>query len=416
MNAIFMTYREALDWLYGLQVHGIKLGLENMLRLCTALGIETAAKPDRKIIHVAGTNGKGSVCAMAAAISTASGQRTALYTSPHLVSFRERIRLGLNLIPEEHVADGLMGIRRLTEGWDHSPTFFEVTTALALSWFQEQGAKYVILETGLGGRLDATNVITPSASVITSIGLDHTKYLGDTLKAVATEKAGIIKPGVPVLTCPQPPEVEEVLRETAKRLGSPLTVVSKPVPDTWDLNLTGKHQRWNAQLAFASLIASGLRPIPRDIAHALRTVEWPGRFQFVADERVILDGAHNPDASKRLVQTWQERLPGERCTLIVGVLADKDVRGVLEPLMGIAIRVVCVPVRNPRTLGTVELSEIVEDLAPDLPCKEKSDFAAALSDALRYPERVLVAGSLFLVGEALAHFDLADGVQEFSAQ
>ena len=154
-----MSYGEALEWLYGLQVHGIKLGLENMARLCEAMEIETRSSEQCCFIHVAGTNGKGSVCAMLAAICVAVGRRTGLYTSPHLVSFRERIRLGPNPIPEEHVGEGIGKIRSLVGGWDHSPTFFEVTTALALSWFQQQRADTVILETGMVGRLDATNIV-----------------------------------------------------------------------------------------------------------------------------------------------------------------------------------------------------------------------------------------------------------------
>lgn len=411
-----MTYRESLEWLYGLQVHGIKLGLENMARLCAALGIDVSASAERRIIHVAGTNGKGSVCAMSAAICTATGQRTALYTSPHLVSFRERIRFGKQMIPESEVAEGLSGICRLTSGWDHSPTFFEVATTLALDWFQRQRADWIILETGLGGRLDATNVVTPSVSVITSIGLDHMKYLGDTVEAVAAEKAGIIKRAVPVLTYPQPPGVEAVLRETAERLAAPFNIVSQPVPPSWKLSLAGSHQHWNAALAFAAVIAAGLRPNPRDVATALRHVEWPGRFHLVLDGRAVLDGAHNPDAAERLAQTWRERFETEPCTLIVGVLGDKDVRGILRPLLALAKRVIGVSVRNPRTLAASELDPLITELAPHLEHETQPDLPAALNAALQQNERILIAGSLFLVGEALAHLGLAEGAQEFSAQ
>ncbi|MEQ1854193.1 MAG: Mur ligase family protein, partial [Chthoniobacteraceae bacterium] len=246
-----MSYRESLDWLYGLQVHGIKLGLENMSRLCEALGIETRSGDQRRFIHVAGTNGKGSVCAMLAAICVAAGHRTGLYTSPHLVSFRERIRMGANCIPELHVEEGIAKIRSVIAGWDHSPTFFEVTTALALSWFQRQRAQIVILETGMGGRLDATNVVTPVVSVITPIGLDHMQHLGGTLAAIAAEKAGIIKPGVPVVSAPQLPDAQQVIAATAERLGSRLRVVSQPLAGGWALALAGTHQRWNAAVAFA---------------------------------------------------------------------------------------------------------------------------------------------------------------------
>jgi dihydrofolate synthase/folylpolyglutamate synthase len=411
-----MTYRESLDWLYGLQVHGIKLGLENMQRLCAALGIELESGEKRRFLHVAGTNGKGSVCAMLAAICCAAGKRTGLYTSPHLVSFRERIRLGGNLIPEEHVAEGLETIRNTAAGWDHSPTFFEVTTALALAWFQRQRAAWLIWETGLGGRLDATNVVTPAVSVITSIGLDHTQYLGMTLAEVAREKAGIIKRGVPVVSAPQAPEAEAVLREVAEQMEAPLTFVQKPVAKTWEMALPGEHQRWNAALAFAAVVTAGLRPEPRLVADALRDVEWPGRFQSLWDGRMILDGAHNPAAAERLAATWREQFGDDRCTLIIGVLADKDIRGILRALVPLAARVICVPVRNPRTMAAVELARLAGEMAPEVPREVQPDFGAALAEAGKYPHRILTAGSLFLVGEALERLGLASSEQEFSAQ
>ncbi len=411
-----MNYREALDWAYHLQVHGIELGLAKMRRLSDALGLELESSERRRFIHVAGTNGKGSVCAMAAAICVASRQRTGLYTSPHLVSFRERIRLGISMIPEEQAAEGLTEIRGKVAEWDHPPTFFEVATALALAWYQRQQVEWIVLETGLGGRLDATNVVTPAVSVITSIGLDHTKYLGSTLAEIAGEKAGIIKPGVPVLSVPQAPEVEEVLREVASRVEAPLTILKNPVPENWDLALAGSHQRWNASLAFASVVSAGLRPEPRAVADALRQVEWPGRFQVVREGRVILDGAHNPAAAERLVQTWHEQFGEERCTLIVGVLADKDVSGVVRWLVPLASRVICVPVRNPRTMNAGDLACLVSQMVPQMEVTAKPGLDTAFEHAGAKPERILVAGSLFLVGEALAALGLAEGAYEWSAQ
>jgi dihydrofolate synthase/folylpolyglutamate synthase len=211
-----MNYGEALGWLYGLQVHGIQLGLETIRQICDSLSIETVSSDRCRFIHVAGTNGKGSVCALVEAICSASRLRTGLYTSPHLVTFRERIRLGPLQIPEDHVAEWLTRIRNLIATWEHTPTFFEVTTALALGWFQQQRAEVVVLETGMGGRLDATNVVTPAVSVLTPIGLDHTQHLGVTLAAIGEEKAGIIKPRVPVVSAPQPPEVEAVFHAAAR--------------------------------------------------------------------------------------------------------------------------------------------------------------------------------------------------------
>lgn len=410
-----MTYRESLDWLYGIQVHGIKLGLENTRRLCAALGIETAGGEKRRFIHVAGTNGKGSVCAMLAAICVASGKRTGLYTSPHLVSFRERIRLGVNLIPEEHVAKGLSDIRRLTAQWEHSPTFFEVATALALSWFQTQRAEWIILETGMGGRLDATNVVTPAVSVITPVSMDHQQHLGGTLTEIAREKAGIIKRGVPVVSAPQVDEVAAVLNSAAAGTGSSINFISNPLAEGWKIALRGRHQRTNAALAFAALVSAGMRPDPRQIAQALGSVEWPGRFQLVNDGRIVLDGAHNEAGARALAETWAGEFPGEKATVILGVLADKDVRAVCRPLLGLAARIISVPIHNARALSAAALTDVVRDLA-DVPCMIADGIQSAITGAAKHPERVLVTGSLFLIGEALAHLGMGGGDHERSAQ
>jgi dihydrofolate synthase/folylpolyglutamate synthase len=410
-----MTYREALDWLYGLQVHGIKLGLDNVRRLCDALGIDTTGGEKRRFIHVAGTNGKGSVCALLAAVCVAAKRRTGLYTSPHLVSFRERIRLGPNQIPEEHVAEGLGKIRDIIDGWDHTPTFFEVTTALALAWFQQQRAEIVILETGMGGRLDATNVVTPVVSVLTPIGLDHMQYLGGTLAAIAGEKVGIIKSGVPVVSAPQLPDAETVVRAASDAAGASLKFVRQPLGPDWPLALAGSHQRWNAALAFAALIASGLRPEPRVIREAFAKAEWPARFQRV-DDRLVIDGAHNPSAASQLAATWREEFGDAKATLILGILADKDASGFAAALLPIAARVICVPVRSPRALPPVELAALVREHMPAVPVSVAETVAGALTDARAGEGRILVAGSLFLAGEALAELGLAAGAQEWSAQ
>ena len=198
-----MTYRDAITWLYGTQWHGIKLGLENMRRLAAALGLSPVSTARTHFVHVAGTNGKGSTCAMIASICEAAGKKTALFTSPHLVTFRERIQINGELVPEQEVARGLSLLRELIRDWEHSPTFFELTTALALSWFQEREAEIVVLETGMGGRLDATNIVYPSVSVLTSIDIDHQQWLGQTIAEIAIEKAGVIKPRVPVVSAPQ---------------------------------------------------------------------------------------------------------------------------------------------------------------------------------------------------------------------
>ena len=410
-----MTYRESLDWLYRLQVHGIVLGLENIRRLCDALGIETASSAKRRFIHVAGTNGKGSVCAMIAAVCVAAKRRTGLYTSPHLVSFRERIRLGLNQIPEEHVAEWLTKIRGIIEGWEHTPTFFEITTALALAWFQQQNAEIVVLETGLGGRLDATNIVTPVVAVITPIGLDHMQYLGDTLAAIAGEKAGIIKRGCIVLSAPQPPEAEAVIRAAAEAAGARLKFIAEPLGKDCPLALAGSHQRRNASLAFAAIIEAGLRPEPRVVREAFANVTWLARFQC-ADDRTVIDGAHNPHAAAQLAATWREEFGDEKAVLILGILADKDGPGVIAALLPLAARIICTPVRSPRALAPAELAEIVRAQSPALPVSIADSLEAALAEARTNDGRILIAGSLFLAGEALVRLGLAESEHEWSAQ
>ncbi len=400
-----MTYSESLGWLYGLQVHEIKLGLENMRRLCDALNIETASTEKRRFIHVAGTNGKGSVCAMIAAMLCAAGERTALYTSPHLASFRERIRLGKNLIPAAHVAEGIERIQKATATWDFAPTFFEVMTALALDWFQRQNARWIVLETGLGGRLDATNVVTPAVSVITPIAFDHTKYLGDTLAAIAAEKAGIIKPGVAVISAPQEPEAAQVIERVAAERGCTLSVASNPI-NHCEIALSGSHQKMNAAVAFAAVIAAGLRPAPAVVFEALRNVEWPGRFQRVRDGRIILDGAHNPHAAKTLAATWRETFGEEKPLLIFGAMGDKDIDGVCAALAPIAAEIVCVAVNNPRSAPAELLAEKFRALRPDSAVSIHRSVADAIFASGE--KRVLIAGSLFLIGEALVALGMAE--------
>ena len=410
-----MNYREAIGWLYGLQVHGIVLGLETIRRLCDALGIETASSEKRRFIHVAGTNGKGSVCALIAAVCSVSRLRTGLYTSPHLVSFRERIRLGPNQIPEGHVAEWLTKIRDLIADWEHAPTFFEITTALALAWFQQQDAEVVILETGMGGRLDATNIVTPAVSVLTPIGLDHMQHLGGTLTMIAGEKAGIVKRGVPAVSAPQPPEADAVFRAAADAAGVRLTFIRQPLASDFPLALAGSHQRWNAALAFAALIESGLRPHPRIVREAFANVEWPARFQR-ADDRIIIDGAHNPPAAAQLAAAWREEFGDEKVTLILGVLADKDASGVIAALLPISARVICTPVRSPRAQPPVELAALIFAQSQAVPASVSDTLDAALTQARADAGRILIAGSLFLAGEALVRLGLAEGEHEWSAQ
>src|SRR5437870_11073841 len=243
-----LTYKEALAWLYSIQRFGIKLGLENIRRLLAELHVDLRGT---RVIHVAGTNGKGSVCAMIDSICRANGHRTGLFTSPHLVTFRERIRVNGKMISEDAVTGGLTTIRNLVADWDPHPTFFEVTTALALKHFAESKIDLVILETGLGGRLDATNAVQSNVSIITPIDFDHEEWLGNTLAEIAGEKAGIIKPGVPVVCAPQRPEAANVIRARAAESEAPLQFVTESYGHS-PIALRGEYQKQNAAVAIAA--------------------------------------------------------------------------------------------------------------------------------------------------------------------
>lgn len=408
-----MRYDEAVAWLYASQMHGIKLGLENIQRLTTALGVKVSGPEAPKFLHVAGTNGKGSVCALLDACCRAGGRRSGLFTSPHLLTFRERIRVNGEMISEAAVAEGLTKIRDLTKDWDHAATFFEIATALALEWFQRQDAEVVALETGLGGRLDATNVVTPAVCVLTPIDLDHQQWLGDSIEAIAAEKAGILKPGAPAVSAPQADEVRDVFERIAAERGAPLHYIETPLTG-YEIGLAGSHQPWNAALAVQALALAGLH-LPEDaIARGLREVNWPGRFQQIR-LRFILDGAHNPAAAQRLAATWREEYGEKRATLILGILRDKEVRGICEALLPIAGRILAVPVPNPRSSTPQEICRAIGKVAPRQECIAVRDLPAAIRIAQSMERRTLITGSLFLVGEALAYFE-AQPPPEPSAQ
>ncbi|MEZ0256767.1 MAG: folylpolyglutamate synthase/dihydrofolate synthase family protein [Chthoniobacter sp.] len=408
-----MKYDEAVDWLYASQLHGIKLGLENTQRLASALQIEVSGPRAPKFLHVAGTNGKGSVCAMLDACCRAAGLRTGLFTSPHLITFRERIRLNGEMISEADVAEGLTKIRELAADWDHAPTFFEITTALALAWFQKQGAEVVALETGMGGRLDATNIVAPAVCVLTPIDLDHQQYLGESLPEIAREKAGIIKSGVPAVSAPQAEEVRAAFDGLAAERGTQVRYIDTPLEGV-ELALAGSHQPWNAALAVRTLELAGLAISEEAIARGLREVSWPGRFQQVRS-RFIIDGAHNPAAARRLAQTWREVYGDKRASLILGILRDKDMRGIFEALLPIAGRILTVPVANPRSATPQEIAKVIGQVAPRQECIAVRDLPAAIRIAQSMERRTLITGSLFLAGEALAFFE-SQPAPEQSAQ
>ncbi len=404
------TAQKEIDWLYSTQLFGIKLGLDNVQRLLRELGLPAAGQ---KFIHVAGTNGKGSTCAFMHSILKNAGINTGLFTSPHLVHFGERIRDAERMISPAEIAAGINRLRERVSGWNPHPTFFELTLVLALEWFARRGNPWVILETGLGGRLDATNAILPAVSVITPIGWDHMDMLGDTLVKIAVEKAGIIKPGVPVITMTQEAEVLEVIQTTAAQRGAPLTVLE--TPSNIETGLPGPHQRWNAAMAVAALRAAGFDFAESVIERGLREVQWLARFQKIRPG-VVIDGAHNIDAARVLVQTWREQFPQQQAQVVFGAVAGKDVSGVLREIASIADGWHFTSFGSPRALSAQELCRVWEGLRLEPRTVAAHPSVAEALRAVRGTPSVLIAGSLYLAGEAIALIEGQAGAYERSAQ
>jgi dihydrofolate synthase/folylpolyglutamate synthase len=390
-----MDYHEAVEFLYKLQQFGANFGLDRAFKLA-----ELAGRPQDKLkfIHVAGTNGKGSTCAMLESIYRHAGYKTGLFTSPHLISFAERIQINRQLIPEPEVARLVSEMRellkQLPEG-DH-PTFFEVVTIMALKWFAEQKCDIVIWETGLGGRLDATNIVTPLASVITSIDLDHEKWLGNTLAEIAKEKAGIIKPGVPLFTLADTQQAWKVIRETAQHNNAPIHHLERKY--MWPSSLIGPHQLDNSGLAV--MVAKTISPAIDEatIRTALQNVTWPGRFDIRG--RYIFDGAHNREGAFILFGTIALTFPKLRPAFIVGILADKDIAGMADALTRIASRIFTVAVQSDRAADPRQLAETFRKVAPNIPVEACSSLTEALAKT-ENEDRVVITGSLHFIGEAM---------------
>ncbi len=426
------TYREAVDFLYRIRLFGTKLGLETVRETCRRLG---DPQDSLRFIHLAGTNGKGSVGAMLERILRLSGYRVGFFTSPHLVSFRERIRVDGRAVSEEDVVRGVNRISPILDDVAAAPgcrypTFFEVVVALALRHFAEVGVDVVVWETGMGGRLDATNIVRPELAVITNVQRDHAKYLGDTLEKIAAEKAGIIKEGVPVVTAAEGAPLDVIVR-TAEQRAAPLVAVPERyradvltseldgltlrVDGTGrdygvlECGLAGRHQAGNAVIALAAVDVLRERSsfeIPdRAVAAALRGIRWPGRFQYVPwNVPLVLDGAHNAPAARVLRNALEDVAADRQRILLTGILEDKDHAAMCEVLAPVADRIVVTRVKSHRTAETDELLEEYHHAREDLPAIAVEDLEEALAEAEREARErenplVCVTGSLFLVGE-----------------
>lgn len=441
----FDNYAGVLAWIYsfsdtertGQFVRDREDNLARERALLAALG-----NPDRSygVVHVAGTKGKGSTSAMIASILRAAGVRTGLYTQPDLHTFRERMRVDAALIPESDLVRLAPRIRDALSQVDPALGPFityEIATALAFLYFREAGAHMAVIEVGLGGRLDATNVVAPLVSVITSISYDHMQVLGNTLAEIAGEKAGIIKPGVPVITSAMAAEAVATITRIAAERGAPLTRVgphgAPDCPVTYragaadserqvcdiatptrtyehvELSLLGEHQIENAAAAVAAVERVREAGYPIDeaaIRAGLRTTRWPARLQVVRREPwVIVDGAHNADSFARLFAALRRHFPFERLILVLGLMADKDLAGIVAEIARARVdSVVATSVAHPRATSPTILTDQLALHAPSTRADTRPTTGEALGEALRLAgprDLICVAGSLYLAGEAL---------------
>jgi dihydrofolate synthase / folylpolyglutamate synthase len=424
MTAPFPDLARATAWVYDLQKYGIKFGLSSTLSLLSRLQLPYQ---EGRYLHLAGTNGKGSVAAMLSAILAQAGYPVGLFTSPHLVRFEERYRLRDRDISADRLLDLINQVRAVIDEAE-PPTFFEFATAMAFLYVFQERADPIILETGMGGRLDATNIVQPQVAVITNISMDHQEFLGNTLTAVAGEKAGIIKPGAPLVTGAVQKRVLDLFRRRCRAVNAPMYVrgvdfdarggpagrLSYAGLD-WrftrlETNLFGRHQYGNAALALAALevLARQGFTIPESaVREGLRQVRWPGRLEQVAqDPRVILDGAHNPAAARTLADTLKGMQKNGRLILVLGIMADKDVGAIIGRLLPLAHTAVFT---RPRYFRAAE----PEDLARQArPYGVETLVELTVADAIRRAQtlagagdRIVVTGSLYTVGEAKEYFE-----------
>ena len=417
-------YSDTLAWLYGLEVERMDLKLDRTAAALRAVGAPQQRFPS---IHIAGTNGKGSTAAFLHAMLGAAGYRVGLFTSPHLIDFCERIRLGARRISPQEVVDGVAAIRERTEPSGIRLTPFEMMTVLAFDAFARAGVDVAVVEVGLGGRLDATNVLTPLASVITGIGLDHQQYLGNSLADIAREKGGIIKPRVPVVLGPLDPDSRAILTGIARTSDSPVCIYGRdfrledeePTGDPATSayrgpqfgrlmlrpGLAGRFQARNAALAVACL--ETVRPTfpvsPAQVRAGVQAVDWPGRLQVVSTQPlVILDGAHNAQAVDTLLSELTRLAAGRRLRFLFGAMHDKDWRPMLAAVERVAAEVVVTAVAQPRAEDPETLYAALSGTVPARIVRGAADAFRDVVGRAAADDAVVVCGSLFLVGEVLA--------------
>lgn len=423
-----LSYGVLLDRLYPRLTGGIRWGLERTRRLLGAVGDPHTRYP---AVHVGGTNGKGSVAAIMESVLRRTGLRTGLYTSPHLVDFRERIRIDGRPVGESELLAAARTLWPFIE--EEAPSFFEAATAIAFLALARAEVDVAVVEVGMGGRLDSTNVLTPDAVVITNVARDHAQYLGDDLATIAGEKAGIIVPGVPVITAATDPGVLAVIRRVAEEKGSTVHVVPQPVSEhdargttvmldtIWGkrslrVPLAGRHQAMNLAVAVRALelLPPSRRPHRRALIEGVRSVEWPGRLQSVTvdDVRWILDVAHNAAGVASLLEALPDLAPRRPLVALIGVLGDKDWHRMLPPVFeAVDLAVLTEPPSAPRERRW-DPDAVLETLGRPASARVVRPFAAAVVEAARAAGEgtVVCTGSVHTVGDAM----LALGIPPFT--
>lgn len=420
------NYGRIRDYLYSLKHQGSKYGIDRMRLFAEQLG-----QPQLKFpcIHVAGTNGKGSTCSMLEAIYRANGYKTGLYSSPHLIRQGERVQVNREILDESDIVAYTQRLRPIadalgaTDADDH-PSFFEFMTAMAFLRFAEAEVDIALIETGLGGRLDATNVVEPELSIITSISLDHVEQLGDTLTAIASEKAGIIKAGKPVVIGRLPAEAEAVIRQVAAERGCRVHSVVEHYPELEQLpqtNLAGSFQRWNA--AAAELASELLRErFPIDASkrsHALQSVQWPGRWEQVPlpERTLILDATHNPEGAVYLAENLARLVEqsGQKPIIVAGTLGEDRGRKLMETIAPYAAELYLLKPNQSRATAT----EFLEGCLPPKPNftvqhAQIQDLFPAVGQCTlgKSGDSIVVTGSIYLIGEVLERLTSEDPIQQ----
>jgi dihydrofolate synthase/folylpolyglutamate synthase len=420
------AYNQCLDAMYGMRRFGIILGLETIGNILDGLG-----NPQNTFsaVHIAGTNGKGSIASALAMILQQAGYRVGLYTSPHLIRFNERISVNGTPISDEDVVASWEAVKSVHHG-DREPTFFEFTTAMAFHEFGRQGVELAVIETGMGGRMDATNVVHPIASIVTNISLEHKTYLGSTIAAIAGEKAGIIKPGVPVVTGVSQKSAKTVIEKTAADRSAPVYLKSRDFRvrrsakdhfSYWGLDhhwtgmqtsLIGGHQIDNAALTLAAcetLMRSGVEISRENIQAGLILNHWPGRLEVVSrNPYVLLDGAHNLMAARSLSRFLLDTLAGRKITMVAGILDDKPYEAILKDLVAPCERLILTQPKIDRSLPPETLRDVAGAWIADIEIINDVGDAVRHAMAVTKPEdAVCVAGSLYVVGEAKAALEEA---------